>query len=364
VNIVQVCGYYPPHLGGIEYCVQHIAEQLVKNGHDVTVCTSSIGAERGHEKRRGLTVFRLRSFEFAHTPFTPSLLFKLWRVDRRSLMHLHLSHVFSEVTVFIVAKVRRMPYVAHFHMDVDVSGRFGFLFRLYKRTILPFVVRGAARVITLSDEQRDLVVNRYKVAAGKVRVIPNGVSETFFVSKKRQYKPPIKLLFVGRFALQKNIPRLLKALPLMKQPVELHLVGDGEKRVEIEQLIQDLGLKNVVMHGRLSGKKLARAYAEADIFVVPSNREGMPLTVLEAAAAGLPIVASSVQGLREFIGDVGVLVSKPSPETFARELNKLIDNPERLNELSSLSQAWAKAHAWPKLVRHIEQLYAEVRNDF
>jgi glycosyltransferase involved in cell wall biosynthesis len=87
----------------------------------------------------------------------------------------------------------------------------------------------------------------------------------------------------------------------------------------------------------------------------------MPLVLLEAAAAGLPIVASDVQGLREFVGNNGVLVHNPSPETFAAELNTLLSNPQALTALSAASRAWAADFTWAKLVKHIESLYEEVR---
>lgn len=366
MKIIQVCGYYPPHIGGIEYCVKNISEQLARNGHEVTVFTSDIGAKgRGRLKdSRRLKQHYLRSFEFAHTPFIPSLPFKLLRTDRDSLLHIHLSHVYTELTVFAVAKLRRLPYVAHFHMDVDVSGRFGVIFKLYKKTLLPFVIRRAAQVITLSEEQRQLVIERYKAKPERVCVIPNGASAEFFSTKRRTFRSkPVKLLFVGRFALQKNVPRLLKALPLIKNPVELHLVGDGEKRSEIEGLIKQLSLQNVKLHGRQGGRKLIASYEDADIFVVPSDREGMPLTLIEAAASGLPIVASKVQGLREFVGSVGVLVDRPSPKNFAREIDKLIDNPNRLKSLSAASRKWANDYSWSNLVKEIERVYAEARND-
>ncbi len=364
MKIVQACGYYPPHIGGLEFCAKYISEQLGRNGHDVTVLTSNVGAgtARVETSTPNVNVHYLRSFEFAHTPFSPGLPWQLLRLDRDSLLHVHLSHVYTETVVFLMAKLRRIPYVAHFHMDVDVSGPFGFLFRLYKKTVLPFVIRGAAHVIALSEEQRELVIRRYKLNPHRVTIVPNGVTEDYFVDRSRNYRQaPLKLLFVGRFALQKNIPRLIRALPLIHHPVELHLVGDGEKRPEIESLIQELNLTNVHLHGRKSGQELVQAYVNGDIFVIPSDREGMPLTLVEAAATGLPIVASKVQGLREFIGEVGVLVADPSPETFAAELNRLIEHPEELETLSRQSREWAQQLSWAQLVKRIEHIYDEVK---
>jgi glycosyltransferase involved in cell wall biosynthesis len=86
----------------------------------------------------------------------------------------------------------------------------------------------------------------------------------------------------------------------------------------------------------------------------------MPLTVLEAMAAGLPIVGSDVIGIRELVKGVGVLVENPSPETFAKALTELHDKPESLQELSVLSRETAEQYSWDKLVKRLEYIYDEL----
>jgi glycosyltransferase involved in cell wall biosynthesis len=132
--VVQVLGYYPPHVGGVEFCASNISRELTRRGVDVCVVTSDIGADgkttRGTERGSAETptVQRLRAFEFAHTPFIPALPWQLWRASRRGVIHLHVSHVWSDVVATLVATLGRRPLVAHFHMDTPTSGRFGFVF--------------------------------------------------------------------------------------------------------------------------------------------------------------------------------------------------------------------------------------------
>lgn len=363
MNIAHITAYYPPHLGGIERCAKSIAEQLAKDGHTVTVLTSNVGAGKRRTVRHGnLSEVYLWGLEVAHTPIIPTLPMALFRLDQNTVIHVHLSHIFTELTVFLVAAVRRMPYIAHYHMDVEPSGRLGFLFNLYKRTLLPFVIRGAATVITLSDEQRNLVIKRYKARPANVIVIPNGIDDRFFdTAGPRIAKQVTDLLFVGRFALQKNIPRLLRALPLIQHRAHLHLVGDGEKRSDIERIIRELGLRNVTIHGRLDGDVLAEMYRKVDIFVLPSDKEGMPLAMLEAMATGLPIIGSDVLGIREFIEDVGIVVKDPSPQTFARSLDDAIGNPQRLRQFGIAGRRMAQGYAWPALIKQLEQVYRATR---
>jgi len=363
VKIVEVCGYYAPHIGGIEYVAKNVAMELAASGHEVTVLTSTIGSHSAGTVTNGrLKEVYLRGFEFAHTTFMPSLPIRLIKLDRNSMIHLHLSHVYTELTVFVIAKLRRIPYVAHYHMDVDTSGRFGFLYKAYKKALLPFVVRGANKLIALSDEQRTILIQRYGADSVDVTVVPNGVSNDYFLHKKRDFRrQPLRLLYLGRFAEQKNLSRLMKTMPLLTVPVELHLVGGGEKQAELEALVSRLDLKNVYFDGPKTGRGVVEAYRDADVFVLTSNREGMPLVLLEAAAAGLPIVASNVQGLREFIRKNGVLVDHPSPETFAAVLNSILTDTQELERLSKASTKWAKAHTWSKLTKQIEQVLKDAR---
>ena len=86
---------------------------------------------------------------------------------------------------------------------------------------------------------------------------------------------------------------------------------------------------------------------------MPSDHEGMPLAVLEAMAAGLPIVASEVQGLREFIAGRGVLVPAPSPEGFAAAIDALADDPARRAELAGRGRRYAEALSWPVQAAHL-----------
>jgi glycosyltransferase involved in cell wall biosynthesis len=364
-NIVQVSAYYPPHLGGLERVLQEVAEQLAKDNYGVTVLTSDMGAKKLPKQEQvfeKLLVKRLWAFEFAHTAFIPGLLWQLFRIRKPSLFHLHMAQAHVPEIVWLVAKLRGIPYIVHFHLDVERSGKLGFIFDWWKRWILPRIMRDAAMVITLSQDQSALIHNRYKVSLDKIRYIGNGVSEKFLdIGRiKRNFHSPLRLLFVGRLALQKRPERLIEAMSLVTSNVILNMVGDGEDKAELEKLTEKSVLKNVTFSGRLDGEKLLDAYNSADVFVLPSDKEGMPLVLLEAMATGLPIIGSDVLGIHELIEDVGILVENPSPETFAQEIDKLAQNPNKLNELSASSYKKASMYSWKNLVEQLEEVYKEI----
>ncbi len=365
--MVQVLGYYPPHVGGVEFCASNVSRELARRGVDVTVLTSDIGpagmTNPGIATGSGdvPTVHRLRALEFAHTPFIPSLPWRLWRASRGAVIHLHVSHVWSDVVAAVVASLGRRPLVAHFHMDTPASGRFGFVFVWYKRWVLGRLLRRAGAVVALSDEQAELVSTRYGVDPAKVRVIPNGVAEEFFaagpptqVSPKR----PLRLLFVGRIAAQKDLPLLIATVATLDGEATLDIVGDGELRRDVTRLVEALPAGRARLWGALSGEALLARYREADVFVMTSVREGMPLALLEAMAAGLPVVASDVQGLREFVGGVGILVAERTPEAFASAILGLAQDPEKLRALSQASRDAVKSRRWNALTDDVLAAYA------
>lgn len=354
-TIVQIVAYYPPHLGGMENVVKSVSDALEARGHDVLVLTSNI-PNTSVEPRT--TVQRLWSFEFAHIPFAPALLYRLLRVPKNSILHLHLAQAFWPDLTRLVAALRRMPLVIHFHLDVEPSGFFGSLFVIYKKLSWGPLLRAADRVIVFSDTQAKLVETKYSVPARTIVVIPNGVSEEAFAAEaKRELHTPLSLLYVGRLDAQKRVDRILEAMARLDIPATLTIVGDGELRSELEALVRERGLANVSFEGRRGGKELQAYYERADILLTSSDSEGMSLVALEALAAGLPIIGSDVIGTRELVGDVGVLVREPYPENFASAITKLASNQEEWKRLSELSLAKARQYSWGHIIHRLEEVY-------
>jgi glycosyltransferase involved in cell wall biosynthesis len=363
-NIVQLVAYYPPHTGGMEIVAEEVSKELAKKNYCVRVITSNIGVNKANsENTPNLVVERLNSIEQAHTPIMWSLPLKLFFLPKKSIFHVHISQIGLPEVALIVAKIRGFKYVAHFHLDVGPSGKFGFLFLLYKKYILGIVLRNSDSVIVFSEMQKKLVHDKYYVLNNHISIIPNGVAEDFFYTKVRSLpKRKLNLLYVGRLATQKKVERLVEAMPLLKSPAQLTIVGDGEDMEKLIKISIKLKLKNITFTGRKNGTELREYYKNADAFVISSDREGMPLVVLEAMAAGLPIVASNVIGLNELVDGTGILVNNPSPKTFAESIDKLWQNPLQLRKLSDKSLKKAGEYSWSHVVTKIERIYEDTKD--
>ncbi len=360
-DIVQLVGYYPPHIGGMEVVAKEISQELANRQYPLTVITSDIGAKNVVGDQSGCRVKRIHSIEIAHTPLMWSLPFQLLFQPRGTIIHVHIAQAGIPEIALLIAKLKNLPLVAHFHLDVNATGTFGMLLPFYKRYFLGPVLRRANKVIVFSKEQAATVQKIYAVKETSIVIIPNGVGKEFFYREPRQLpKNKLHLLYIGRLNGQKRVDRLIDAVALLKIPYQLTIVGDGEDRNQLEAQTRRLGLTDVTFEGKKYGDELRTYQRQADVFVLPSDIEGMPLVVLEAMAAGLPILGSNVLGIRELVKDTGILVKHPSPETFAKAITGLWNNREQLTELSKKGLRKAEQYTWTKLVDRLEEVYKEI----
>lgn len=361
--IVHVVPCYPPHLGGMENVASSIAEELAKAGK-VEVLTTNCGARDALrvERSGGLTIRRLRALEISNLPVAPGVFFQVLRFPSRSIVHVHVAQALIPEMALIARWLRRGKFIAHFHLDVAPSSRLGRIFFVwYKQRILGRTLRAAAKVITFSAEQAEFLEATYQIEAEKIAIIPNGIGSEFAPTRTADShgNRPIRVLYVGRLSKQKALPRLIQALAAVTQPVEALLIGEGEERPNIEDLVRHYGLENVRLPGRRQGSELVATYQWADVFVLPSDREGMPLVALEAMACGLPVVATDVVGNRELLSGVGILV-KPDPTALATALDEVAKDEVLRSELAQQSLAAAKNYTVERTVERLRGLYAEV----
>ena len=160
--------------------------------------------------------------------------------------------------------------------------------------------------------------------ADRIGIIPHGLPQGDFVVRPPQpisERRGVHLLCVGRLVPNKGVQYLLEALLQVRQvqpDVILTVAGDGAHRPELERLCASLGLTATVRFiGAQSRSALSDLYAKADLMVFPSLSEVFPYVALEAAATGIPVVATSVGGVPEILGDGAFLVPPMDPEALA-----------------------------------------------
>lgn len=371
MKIVQVVAYYPPHLGGMQNAIKGLSENLARRGHQVQVFTSDIGCKRTRLiTNKNLKVHRLTAWELVRSsPILPSLFFKLIKIPKNSIIHLHIAQVFIPEIVFLVSKLKGIPYITHIRLDVEPTTKWGLLLPIYKKVFLSKVLKSSLRIIVPTKGYIDLINKKYKISKNKIYVIPNGVDFKNFKSLSKELHNPVRLLFVGRLSIQKNVPLLIKSFKLITEKkfrdVELHIVGDGEEKDKIINLIKKEKLeKKIVLHGVLRGRKLYEIYSSSDIFIMTSKYESFGNVLIEAMASGLPIIASDILAVRNVIeNNKNGLLVKQTPEDFAIAIEKLLDNSQLRERIIENALEEVKKYNWDKIVEKFEKVYIGVLNE-
>lgn len=195
------------------------------------------------------------------------------------------------------------------------------------------VARLSSGIITVSEADRELAM-RYRIAQQRnMTVIHNGVSDTSERSRP-DAGDAAHIVMVARFAPQKDQALLLKALVGQEKPFRLSLVGEGPNQTAVQALAKELGLSGRVNFlGAVNN--VNHILAGVNIFVLATNWEGLPISILEAMRAGLPVIASDVGGVREAVVDceTGFLVDRGNLVMLRSRLEQLLGDPELRNKM-------------------------------
>jgi glycosyltransferase involved in cell wall biosynthesis len=170
----------------------------------------------------------------------------------------------------------------------------------------------------------------------KLEIAPLGIdSNAYRPINGRPHKEVLEILSVGRLVSNKGQQVLIEALKMLKSQgrnLKLRLVGDGPQRPFLEEAVAQGGLENeVTFTGALNPDQVLKAYNQADLFVLPSFSEGIPVSLMEAMAMEIPCIATHINGIPELIrhGVDGLLVIPSDAEELANAIASLVDHPER-----------------------------------
>ena len=227
-----------------------------------------------------------------------------------------------------------------------------------------------ARIAAISDATRDALTAYLPATAAKISVVTNGIdtarfAQTGSAAERATLFPNVSataslLLSIGRLEVQKDFPTLLRAVALVPN-AHLAIIGDGVLRGDLEALAAFLGIRERV---RFLGKRgdIPALLRNADLYVQPSLWEGFGIAAVEAMASGLPVVASDVPGLREVVGDAGVLVKKGSADGFASAMNRLLADADARTVLSQKARARAESFTIEACQRAYQTFYLNTQH--
>jgi glycosyltransferase involved in cell wall biosynthesis len=231
--------------------------------------------------------------------------------------------------------------------------------RLIFRTVVPRAARSAARVLAVSERTKRDLVELYGIPEQKIVVTPNGVDPAFTPDGPSPDGAPYALV-VGTLQARKDPETAVEALALLRdRALRLVFAGpDKGGRAEAERAAKRSGLgARVEFRGHVPQEELAALYRGAACLVFPSRYEGFGLPVLEAMAAGTPVVATTVGALPEVAGDAAILVEERNPVALAGGIERALADRERL-VTAGLERA--SHFSWAETARRTLEVYRDL----
>ena len=331
-------------VGGAETFLRETAPRLRKAGWNLRVITFVSGGPLINElKNDEVPVIELDArHKYDLGAFTR--LIKIWKSKPPDLVHTHLYH--AGLIGRIVARFLNIsPVIVHQHGPQHSRSR--------HRTLSDKITsRWVNRYVTSCEAVSQILKLREGIKDTQIIVIPDGIN----IIQSPVKLPPdwpiapnkVGLVCVGRLSPEKGQFWLLKALanPLLhKADIHVVFMGDGKMSTELLDLSTQLGLNEMVSFVGMR-RDILEWLPNFDIFVLPSDWEGISLALLEAMATGIPVVATAVGGTPEVVvdGETGLLVPPRDPEALAESITRLLNDPEMRQRMGQAGRQRVQDH--------------------
>lgn len=351
-------------VGGAERLLVSVLPRLDRTKFEVSVAYMHGDDLRPELERAGIRVTRLKSrSKFDLAAF--SQLTQLLRDERIEILHTHL--IQADILGYFAARRAKVPVIVSTKHNTNYFQSHG----AWLPPVDGFVNRRLTRIIAVSEAVKSFYVTTQKLAADRIEVIHNGIDLAAFQqavpvsTEVLGAKPSEKIVCcVGSLKEKKGHAVLLRAWPDVisrRSDARLVLVGDGPLRDELHEAANHSGVRETIrfLGNRADVPAILRA---SNVFVLPSLWEGFGIAVVEAMAAGVPVVASRVDGVCEIIrdGQDGVLVTPYDSEKLAQAIVELLNDGERAKNLVASAGKRAEEFSINTTVQRLQALYESV----
>lgn len=359
--------------GGVRDHVRHLADQFMAMGHEVLILAPASGVKgrlaEEHVYKMGRTTPVPINGSIARITLNPYLGRQVRSVlqrERFDVIHLH--EPLLPGLSLTVLRFSRALNVGTFHAFAHPSmistpylayaSAYPFIRSYFRRLSGHIVVSRAAKSF----------ISHYFHA--DYRIIPNGINLDHFdpgVAPLPQFMDGKRnILFVGRFEKRKGAKFLLRAIPSIRErhpDTRFIFVGDGILRPGFQRFVERHGWRDVLFTGYVSDEELPRYFASTDIFCSPAiGGESMGVVLLEALAAGKPVVASDIDGYATVInsGVDGLLVPPRDSAALASSIARLLESDALRSRFSAAGLQKARDYAWPQVAARVLDYYYEL----
>jgi phosphatidylinositol alpha-mannosyltransferase len=349
--------------GGVNSHIRAQAAALRQLGHEVSVFGASSAPLRDGEVSLGSCVSMVignTETGFGADPRSWRRVREFFRVRQFDVVHMH--EPLMPLVPWFVLWQSTAPVVATFHTYREQGHRW---YPRYRRIFEPMMRRVRVR-LAVSDAARRTVSPHFP---GEYEIVPNGIDVNRFArpATRPQDMPPDHphVLYVGRLEPRKGVEHLVHAMAAVQRAgssARLVVVGDGPDRKDLEASARRAGIAATFV-GRVPDDALPGYYRAADIVCSPAlGDESFGLVLLEAMAAGRPIVATRIAGYAELLEGRGLarLVDAGDAAGLAREISNLLEDPDEASGLATRAAARAWEYDWSAIANRLDEIYRGV----
>ncbi len=353
MRIAQVCHRYSPNIGGVERHVQEIAERLARR-HEVEVITADrFGGLSKSEEINGVRVTRFRSLSPGDAYFAAPQICSYLKKGGFDVVHAHNYHALPALFACRACKGERLIFTPHYHGLGSTPFR-DMLNKPYRK-VGSRIFERAEKIICVSNYERSLVIKDFGFEE-KIEVIPNGINLDDIEGAEPFEHDGRLILYIGRLDRYKNVDRAVEAMKYLPEDLHFYIGGTGIYRDDLKILIEKLDLADrVKLLGFVPEEDKYRWMKACDLFINLSSVEAFGMTVLEALAAGAPVVVSAAGGLGEFAekfeGVRSINVGSAPPDALARLMEESI-GIEVMEDL--------RKYDWRNIAARVEKAYMAI----
>ena len=225
-------------------------------------------------------------------------------------------------------------------------------------------------IICVNDHIRENLVENYNIPQAKIDMVGNGVDCDWFSPAPENDRGQTVITYVGRLVNRKNVALLIEAAALLDKentPFNVRIIGEGEEEDKLKHLAASLGLgERIRFLGRKEGEDLRELYRTSSIFVLPSRYEGLPLSLLEAQACGLPAVVTAFSGAEKIVKDDenGYVAKGWEASDLAVCIKPLINNKKlRLSMSANARKLMVEEYSWDRIADKLLDVFEKVRRN-
>jgi glycosyltransferase involved in cell wall biosynthesis len=341
--------------------VQEISERLVKKGFEVEVVTTDpSGSLQKEEEVNEVLIRRFRSFAPKDLYYFSSQLLLFLRNANSDIIHGHGYNAFPMFACAVARKSKKMCLTPHYfgmgRSKVTAMAHVPyFAFGVW-------MLRSAERVICLTRTEREILIKEFLVKPDRAICIPNGVDYNEMANSSPALDTSgFTISYVGRLSTEKNIRVLISAYKEIEDRIpnsKLMIVGDGTEKEELKRLSRKLSIKRVLWIGKVPHQNIGAYYKSASVFVLPSRREAFGICILEAQAAGTPVIVSDAIDRMGIMEKGRGLAFKDNDEgDLAEKIFKIYKEKSLRDSFISRGKKYAKELDWDKVADEYVALY-------